>query len=70
MSVFLRYFPTAETMYDSFVALSIGLILLLWIWNLFKNFSLGTGSEAEGPVKLSIWSIVFIFLAYYSDTII
>ena len=70
MTVFLRYFPAAETMYDSFVALAIGLILLLWIWNLFKNFGVGTGSEAEDPIKLSIRSIVFIFLAYYSDTII
>lgn len=31
MSVFLRYFPAAETMYEVFVALAIGLILLLWI---------------------------------------
>ena len=28
MSVFLRYFPAAETMYEVFVALAIGLILL------------------------------------------
>ena len=41
MSVFLRYFPAAETIYDTFVALAIGLILLIWIWNLFKNFGIG-----------------------------
>ena len=63
MSVFLRYFPAAETMYESFVALAIGLILLLWVWNLFKNFGLGAGSEAEDPIKLSIRSILFILLA-------
>ena len=57
MSVFLRYFPAASTMYDIFVALAIGLILLLWVWNLFRNFGLGLGSEAEDPVKLSIRSI-------------
>ncbi len=70
MSVFLRYFPAAETMYEIFVALAIGLILLLWVWNLFKNFGLGTGSEAEDPIKLSIRSILFILLAYYSDQIV
>lgn len=70
MSVFLRYFPAAETMYDVFVALAIGLILLLWVWNLFKNFGIGIGSEAEDPVKLSIRSILFIVLAYYSNQII
>ena len=70
MSVFLRYFPAANTMYEIFVALAIGLILLIWVWNLFKNFGIGTGSEAEDPIKLSIRSILFIVLAYYSDQII
>ena len=70
MSVFLRYFPAAETMYDVFVALAVGLILLIWVWNLFKNFGLGAGSEAEDPMKLSIRSILFILLACYADSIV
>jgi len=70
MSVFLRYFPAAETMYKVFVALGIGIILLNWIWQLFKNFGLGAGIEAEDPVKLSIRSVLFILLAYFSDEIV
>lgn len=70
MAVFLRYFPAAETMYRIFVALAIGLILLNWVWQLFRNFGLGIGTEAEDPVKLSIRSILFMFLAYFSDKII
>ena len=70
MGVFLRYFPAAETMYEIFVALAIGLILLLWVWNLFRNFGLGLGSEAEDPIKLSIRSILFMTLAWYSDEIV
>ena len=70
MSVFLRYFPAAETMYEIFVALAIGLILLIWIWNLVKNFGLGLGTEAEDPVKLSIRAVVFILLAYYANEIV
>lgn len=70
MTVFLRYFPAAETMYIVFVALAIGLILLNWVWQLFKNFGLGMGVEAEDPVKLSIRSILFILLAYFSDEIV
>lgn len=70
MSVFLRYFPAAETMYSIFVALGIGLILLNWIWQLFKNYGLGAGIEAEDPVKLSIRSLIFILLAYFSDEIV
>lgn len=69
MSVFLRYFPAAATMYDIFVALAIGLILLIWIWNLFRNYWLGAGIEAEDPVKLSIRSVIFILLAYFADNI-
>lgn len=70
MAVFLRYFPAAETMYEVFVALAIGLILLIWVWNLFKNFGLGIGTEAEDPVKLTIRAVLFIGLAYYSNQIV
>lgn len=70
MSVFLRYFPAAETMYDVFVALAIGLVLLIWVWNLFKNYWLGAGIEAEDPVKLSIRAVMFILLAYFADQIV
>ena len=70
MDTFVRYFPAAETMYHIFVALAIGLILLNLIWQLFKNFALPMGSDAEDPIKLIIRSVVFILLAYYSDEII
>ena len=70
MSAFLRYFPAAQTMYNIFVALAIGLILLNWVWQLFRNYSLAAGLEAEDPVKLSIRSVLFILLAYFSDEIV
>ena len=70
MTVFLRYFPAAETMYEVFVALGIGLILLIWVWNLFKNFGLGIGTEAEDPIKLTIRAVLFIILAWYAGDIV
>ena len=70
MSTFLRYFPAAETLYDVFVAIAIGFILLNLVWQLFKNFGVGIGLSAEDPAKLAIRSVVFIFLAYFSDDII
>lgn len=70
MDTFKRYFPAAETMYKIFVALAIGLILLNWVWQLFKNYGLSAGIEAEDPVKLSIRSILFILLAYFADEIV
>lgn len=70
MAAFLRYFPAAETMYEIFVALAIGIILLIWVWNLFKNFGLGIGSEAEDPIKLTFRAVLFIALAWYADDIV
>lgn len=70
MSTFIRYFPAAETLYKIFVALGIGIILLNWVWQLFKNFGLAAGIEAEDPVKLSIRSVLFILLAYFADQIV
>ncbi|SCH80299.1 Uncharacterised protein [uncultured Ruminococcus sp.] len=43
MDAFLRYFPAVETMYNIFVALAIGLILLNWVWQLFRNYGLSAG---------------------------
>lgn len=70
MDTFLRYFPAADTMYKIFVALAIGLILLNWVWQLFKNYGLSAGLEAEDPIKLSIRSVLFILLAYFSNEIV
>ena len=70
MTTFLRYFPAAETMYEVFVALAIGLILLLWVWNLFKNFGLGAGSEADDPIRLTVRAVLFIVLAWCAGDIV
>ena len=59
MDTFLRYFPAAETMYQVFLALGIGLILLNWVWQLFKNYFM-----------LSIRSFLFIFLTFYAKDIV
>ena len=52
MSTFLRYFPAAETLYEVFVAIAVGFILLNLVWQLFKNFGAGIGLSAEDPAKL------------------
>lgn len=70
MTIFLRYFPAAETMYEVFVAFAIGFILLNLVWQLFRNFGAGIGLSAEDPVKLVIRSVFFIFLAYFSADIL
>lgn len=70
MDTFVNYFPAADTLYNIFVALGVGIILLNMVWQLFRNFGLGMGIEAEDPVKLCIRSIFFIFLAFFSRQIV
>ena len=45
MDTFLRYFPAAETMYQVFLALGIGLILLNWVWHLLCERYCGSAPE-------------------------
>ena len=70
MDTFLRYFPAAESMYQIFLALAIGLILLNWVWQLFKNYFAGAGIEAEDPLKLSMRTFIFLFLTFYARDIV
>lgn len=70
MQTFVRYFPAADTMYHIFVALGIGLILLNLVWQLFRNFGLVMGNDAEDPIKLIIRSMFFIILVIFSDEIL
>jgi len=70
MTSFVRYFPAAETMYHIFVGTAIGMILLNWVWQLFKNFGLAAGLEAEDPVKLSIRSLLFILIVWFANDIV
>lgn len=69
MKTFLRYFPAAATMYDIFIATAIGLVLLNWVWQVFKNFGLITGLEVEDPIKLSLRSLLFIAIIFYCGQI-
>lgn len=45
-------------------------ILLNWVWQLFKNYGLGIGLEAEDPLKLSIRSVLFLMLVLFADEIV
>ena len=69
MDTFLRYFPAAETLYGVFLAIGIGLMLLNMVWQIFKNFGMGIGIEAEDPIKLVLKTFLFMLLAFYARDI-
>lgn len=70
MNTFKRYFPAAETMYEIFVWIGVGLLLLNLIWCLFKNYGAGLDVETEDPVKLLLRSGVFLLCIWYADDIV
>lgn len=70
METFLRYFPAAETFYSLIVALAVGLLLLNLIFQLFRNFGIMQSGEAESPVRLTARTMLFLFLALFSDEIL
>ena len=70
MTTFKRYFPAAETMYEIFVWIGVGLLLLNLVWCLFKNFAAGLDVETEDPVKLLLRSGVFLLCIWYADDIV
>lgn len=69
MDTFLRYFPAAEALYGVFLAIGIGLMLLNMVWQIFKNFGMGIGIEAEDPIKLVLKTFLFMLLAFYARDI-
>ena len=70
MSTFKRYFPAAETMYEIFVWLGVGLLLLNLVWSLFKNYAAGLDVETEDPVKLLFRRCIFLLCIWYADDIV
>lgn len=70
METFLRYFPAAETFYNVIVATAVGLLLLNLIFQLFRNFDIVSGGEAESPVGLTVRTGIFLFLTLYADDIL
>ena len=49
MNTFKRYFPAAETMYEIFVWIGVGLLLLNLVWCLFKKLRGRAGCGDRGP---------------------
>ena len=69
MSTFKRYFPAVATMYEIFVWIGVGLLLLNLVWSLFKNYGAGLDVETEDPVKLLFRSGIFLLCIWYADDI-
>lgn len=69
LSLFVRYFPGAETMYTVFLSMGIALVILGMAFQLLRNFGVIAGLKAEEPVKLAFRGTLFLFLVWNSGAI-
>lgn len=68
LSTFDRYFPFAGQAYKYFLYLALGLLLLIWIFQVLRSM-MGPLSDAENPVALTAKMILFFFLTLFSKDI-
>lgn len=65
---FEKYFPAVETTYDVIVVMGMSLLLLIFVFQLFKSL-LGPLTESESPMRLVVKTVMFGVMLYYSKEI-
>lgn len=53
LATFEKYFPAAAPFRDMFVYLGYGIMMLIFVFQLLKNFGIPIGIQAEDPIKLT-----------------
>ena len=70
LSAFEHYFPAAADFYDVIIGFSIGLLLMMLIFQLFRNFGVVLDMEAEDPLKMLGKTALFFGMILSSRSII
>jgi hypothetical protein len=68
LSTFDRYFPFAGQTYNCFLYFALGLLFLIWIFQVLRSM-MGPLSDAENPIALTVKMILFFFLTLFSKDI-
>lgn len=68
LSTFDRYFPFASQTYSYFLYFALGLLFLIWIFQVLRSM-MGPLSDAENPVALTAKMILFFFLTLFAKDI-
>lgn len=68
LSTFDRYFPFAGQAYNCFLYFALGLLFLIWIFQVLRSM-MGPLSDAENPIALTVKMILFFFLTLFSKQI-
>lgn len=70
LATFERFFPAAAPFRDMFVYLGYGIMMLIFVFQLLKNFGIPIGIQAEDPIKLTFKIGLFWGLIIYSKDIL
>lgn len=69
LTTFEKYFPAAAPFRDMFIFFGLGILFLIYLFQLLRNFGVPIGIQAEDPIKLTFKLGLFWALIWYSKGI-
>lgn len=70
LDTFERYFPAAADYQEIIVGFGVGLLLIMLVFQLFRNFGVMLDMEAEDPLKILGKTTLFLGMILYSRSIV
>lgn len=70
LEAFETYFPAATSFYEVFIGFAVGLLLIMLVFQIFRNFGVMLDFEAEDPLKMLGKTVLFFGMIMYSHSII
>lgn len=70
LDAFEQFFPAAADFYDVIIGFSIGLLFMMLLFQLFRNFGIVLDMEAEDPLKILGKTALFLGMIIYSRSIV
>ncbi len=70
LDTFEQYFPAASQFHDVIIGFAVGLLFIMLVFQLFRNFGVMLDMEAEDPLKILGKTALFFGMIVYSRSII
>ena len=70
LDTFEHYFPAAADYQEVIVGFGVGLLLIMLVFQLFRNFGVMLDMEAEDPLKILGKTTLFLGMILYSRSIV
>lgn len=70
LNTFEQYFPAAADFHDVIIRFAVGLLFIMLVFQIFRNFGVMLDMEAEDPLKMLRKTALFFGMIVYSRSII